>query len=372
MKKSFCEAAVICMAALTPLAAGPNDTDWISLFNRVDLKDWDIKFTGSALNVNYKNTFKVKDSLLIVDYSEYTGFSNQWGHAANKTRPYSYYLLRAEYSPGATQVSGGPSWAVQNNGLMLHSQSMASMTMNQDYPISMETQILGSKNGTGATMNLCTPGTAFYNAQTGGSVNTTHCVTASNSPGPAADAWGWGTVLVLGDSIIRHYNKNGASGTPVFTYYRPVYYSGNVLNPPANTPANGTALKSGYISIQAESAPYRFRRIELVNLEGCMTQGNPNYKSYFVRHDAAACNTVNVGQAAGMDPGFAVSPAIASFAPARQARRIGLFANDGSRVSSLEIPSGAREVRMPALRSGVYFVRLQAAQGVVTRRLAIY
>jgi hypothetical protein len=370
--KAIWRIAVIVAASVSWAVSGPNDTDWIQLFNRVDLKDWDIKFTGRQLNENYKNTFKVQDSLLIVDYSGYTGFNNEWGHAANKTRPYSFYLLRAEYSPGANQVSGGPSWAIQNNGLMLHSQSMASMTLNQDYPISMETQLLGSKNGTGQTMNLCTPGTAFYTAQTGGSANTTHCINASGTTPPATDTWAWATVLVLGDSIIRHYARNGATGTPSLTYYRPVYWGGNVNNPPAGTPANGTALKSGYISIQAESAPYRFRRIELVNLEGCMTQGNPNYKSYFVKHDAAACNAVNVGQAAGTDPGFHVGPSVASFAPAREPRRLEVFGSDGRRVSSVDVPAGAREARMPQLVRGVYHARLSAAQGAVTRRLAVY
>ncbi|MEO7425056.1 MAG: DUF1080 domain-containing protein, partial [Fibrobacteria bacterium] len=284
LKGHSIKCGVILGLAASAISAGPNDTDWISLFNRVDLKDWDIKFAGHQLNDNYKNTFKLQDSMMVVDYSGYTSFSNEYGHMAYKVRPFSFYLLRAEYSPGANQVSGGQSWAIQNNGLMLHAQSMATMTLNQDYPISLETQLMGSK-GSSSTMNLCTPGTAFYNAQTGGSVNTTHCVNATNSPGPTSDNWAWATVLVMGDSVIRHYNKNNATGTPVFTYYRPVYYAGNVINPPAGTPANGTPLKSGYITIQAESAPYRFRRIELVNLEGCMTVGSANYKSYFVHND---------------------------------------------------------------------------------------
>lgn len=368
--KAFGACVGIVAMALSSGFCGPNDTDWVQLFNRVDLKDWDIKFTGHQLNDNYKNTFKVQDSLLIVDYSGYTGFNNEWGHAANKTRPYSYYLLRAEYSPGANQVSGGPSWAVQNNGLMLHAQSIASMTLNQDYPISLECQLKGSKNG--ATLNLCTPGTAYYATATGGSVNTTHCTDISGSPAPAADAWAWATALVMGDSIIRHYNGKGAAGNPVLTYYRPVYWTGNVNNPPAGTPANGTALKSGYITIQAETAPYRFRRIELVNLEGCMTPGNANYKSYFVHNDPAACNAVNVGQAAGTDPKFAVSPSFATFAPARVSRRIEIFGSDGRQVSGLEIPAGAVEARMPKLIGGVYYAKLSAAQGAVTRRLAIY
>jgi hypothetical protein len=365
---------VILGLAASAISAGPNDTDWISLFNRVDLKDWDIKFTGHELNDNYKNTFYVKDSLLIVDYSGYTSFNNEWGHAANKTRPYSYYLLRAEYSPGANQVSGGPSWAVQNNGLMLHSQSMASMSLKQDYPFSLECQLKGSKNG--ATLNLCTPGTAYYNTVSGGSVNTTHCtdISASSSPAPAADAWAWASALVLGDSIIRHYNGKGAGGTPVLTYYRPVYNNadGKVGNAPSNMPANGTPLKSGYISIQAETAPYRFRHIELVNLEGCMTVGSANYKSYFVHNDPAACATTDVGQGAGMDPRFSVTPAIASFAPARESRRLEIFQYGGRLLSSLEVPLGAREIRLPLLPTGVYFARLAAGHGSVTRRLAVY
>ncbi len=330
-----------------------------------------MKFAGYPLNTNFKNTFKVQDSLMIVDYSGYTSFSTEYGHMAYKVRPFSYYLLRAEYSPGTNQVSGGQGWAVQNNGLMLHAQSMASMTLNQDYPISLEAQLLGSKNSANS-LNLCTPGTAFFNTPTGGSVNTTHCINASNSPAPASDAWAWGAVLVMSDSIIRHYAKNNAVGTPVLTYYRTVYYAGNVTNPPAGTPANGTPLKSGYITVQAESAPYRFRHIELVNLEGCMTVGNANYKSYFVYNDPAACNTVNVGQAAGLEPQFTVSPRVASFAPARESRRIEIFQNDGRLLSTLEVPFGAREIRLPEMPRGVYFAKLAAVHGAVTRRLAVY
>lgn len=368
--KTFGVVIGVGLAALSQGVCGPNDTDWVQLFNRVDLKDWDIKFTGHQLNDNYKNTFHVQDSVLMVDYSSYTSFNNEWGHAINKTKAYSYYLLRAEYAPGANQVSGGPSWAIQNNGLMLHSQSMASMTLNQDYPISLECQLMGSK-GSSSTLNLCTPGTAFYDNPTGGSVDVNHCTNAKNSPAPATDVWTWGSALVMADSIIRHYNGKGAVGNPVITYYRTVYYGGNVNNGPANTPANGTPLKSGYIAIQAETAPYKFRHIELVNLEGCMTPGNPNYKSYFVHNDPAACNVTNVGQPAGEDARFAISPRFATFAPARESRRMEIFGGDGRRISSLEVASEARETAMPKLSSGVYYVKLSAARGSLTKRLAI-
>ena len=52
---------------------------------------------------------------------------------------------------------------------------------------------------------------------------------------------------------------------------------------------DGTPLTGGYISIQAETAPIDFRKIELLNLEGCMDPKAPNYKSYFVKSNPAMC-----------------------------------------------------------------------------------
>jgi Domain of Unknown Function (DUF1080) len=290
--------AAILLAAIAGFqTASAEDSTWIQLFNGKDLSDWDIKFTKSALNVNFKNTFKVVDSAISIDYSEWTTFNGEFGHAANKTKPYSHYLLRVEYQVGQKQVAGGPGWAVQNNGLMLHSQSMATMTPNQDFPISLETQLLGAGNvesNKTNTMNLCTPGTAFYNTPTGGSVNGEHCVPSTATNRPAPGTWAWVSVSVMGDSIIRHYNQKSPTGTPVFTYYRPVYWAGFVLNPPSGTPANNTPLKSGYIAIQAETHPYKFRKIELLNLEGCMDKSSASYRTYFVKNNQAACATTGL------------------------------------------------------------------------------
>ena len=48
-------------------------------------------------------------------------------------------------------------------------------------------------------------------------------------------------------------------------------------------------LTGGYISIQAETAPIDFRKIELLNLEGCMNPAAASYKSYFVKSNPAMC-----------------------------------------------------------------------------------
>jgi hypothetical protein len=52
---------------------------------------------------------------------------------------------------------------------------------------------------------------------------------------------------------------------------------------------DGMPLTGGYISIQAETAPIDFRKIELLNLEGCMNPAAASYKSYFVKSNPAMC-----------------------------------------------------------------------------------
>ena len=87
------------MAALLAgaAAARAEDSAWVDYFNGKDLNDWDFKFAGHPAGENYNKTFTVTDGILNVDYSGWTAFGVAFGHAINKTRTWSYYLLRAEY-----------------------------------------------------------------------------------------------------------------------------------------------------------------------------------------------------------------------------------------------------------------------------------
>ena len=58
----------------------PEKDKWISLFNGVDLEDWEVKIKGHPLGENWNNTFTVIDSAIRVDYSSYTTFDNSFGH----------------------------------------------------------------------------------------------------------------------------------------------------------------------------------------------------------------------------------------------------------------------------------------------------
>ena len=339
-----------------PRAQTPADTAWINLIQ--NFSDWDLKLRYQNLNVNWNNTFQMVGGVLTVDYSNYVDFTNEpFGHACYKVRPFSYYYLRAEYQVWGNQVPLGPGWALQNNGFMLHSQSMASMGLNQDFPMSLEAQLLGPGNGS-STMNLCTPGSAFYTTATGGTVNLNHCINATSQPRAAVNT-GWQPVsaLVLADSVVRHYVNN----VLVLTYYRTVQYQGNVSGNTI-TITNNAPLNQGYITIQAESHPYRFRRIDVVNLMGCMTVGNANYKSYLIKHDPNACATTGVHEVearASMRLAFA-GRSVSALGSGNVTLEV--FGMNGKSVGSL---SGKAPLtwNMPIPRAGVYYVKAFTEKG---------
>ena len=95
------------------------------------------------------------------------------------TKSYSHYLVAVEYRFVGEQCKGGPDWAWKNSGVMLHCQPPETMLKDQDFPISIEEQLLGGPpTGDRHTANLCTPGT---NVVMNGKLFTAHC-TQSNSP----------------------------------------------------------------------------------------------------------------------------------------------------------------------------------------------
>jgi hypothetical protein len=259
----------------------PGAHEWIPLFNGRDLADWTIKFAKHDLGENLYNTFRVEDGLLKVRYDQWPSFGGEFGHIFYKDA-FSYYLLAAEYRFVGEQVEGGPAWASRNNGLMLHSPPPRTMLKDQDFPIALEVQLLGGLGkGSRTTANLCTPGThVVFN----GRLHTAHC-TNSTSQTYDGDRWVRVEVLVHGGELIRHV----VEGQAVLEYSRPQIGGGQVSPVDPAVKVDGTPLTAGYISLQAETAPIDFRRVELVNLEGCTDPRSSSYKSYIVKSNPAMC-----------------------------------------------------------------------------------
>ncbi len=132
---------------------------WKQLFNGKDLNGWIVKIKGHDLNDNFGNTFRVVDGKMVVSYDQYDSFREQYGHIFYK-KPFAYYLLAVEYRFVGKQAKGGQGWAYKNSGIMLHCQPPATMLKDQDFPISIEDQLLGGDStGERPNCNVCTPGT---------------------------------------------------------------------------------------------------------------------------------------------------------------------------------------------------------------------
>ena len=232
--------------------AAQKNMKWKQLFNGKDLSDWQLKIRYHKLNDNFGNTFQVKDGNIQVRYDDYTKFNEQFGHLFYK-EPFSSYLIGVEYRFVGDQVNEGPGWAYRNSGIMVHGQDPASMTLDQDFPNSIEVQLLGG-NGKDerSTANLCTPGTQF---EINGKIVKQHC-TNSTSKTYHGNQWVRAEVLVLKDSLIVHY----VNGEEVMRYGKPQL-------DPVKGSEQGELLKSGSISLQSESHPVDFRKVEILDLE---------------------------------------------------------------------------------------------------------
>ena len=263
--------------------AQPDTEDWVSLFNGKDLDDWIVKIRGHETGENFANTFRVEDGLMLVSYEGYgDDYGDRFGHIFYK-KPYSHYRVRIEYRFVGEQAAGAPDWATRNSGVMVHSQDPYSMPAGQDFPISLEVQFLGGL-GDGKdrpTANMCSPGTHI---EYRGEFTETHCID-SGSPTFHGDQWVTVEALVLGSSRIVHF----VNGDAVMEYGNLTFGGGVVSGHKPEMKPDGEPISSGYIALQSESHPIQFRKVELLNLEGCMDTKATNYKRYFVESDPATC-----------------------------------------------------------------------------------
>ena len=269
----------LCVAA----QAAPGEEEWIALFNGRDLTGWTPKITNHALGDNYADTFRVENGTIRVSYDDYDAFDGRFGHLFYE-KPFSYYRLVIEYRFVGEQAPKGPgNWALRNSGVMFHSQDPSTMTRAQNFPISIEAQFLGglSDGKARSTLNVCTPGTEIVFQ---GALLPTHCHN-SGSATFDGDQWVRAEIVVLGSEKITHI----VGGKTVLEYSKPQFGGGAVNEfAPAAKP-DGQLIEGGYLALQSESHPIEFRKVELLNLAGCMDEKAANYKSYYVKSVPTQC-----------------------------------------------------------------------------------
>lgn len=248
--------------------ATPEKEGWRPLFNGRNLDGWIYKERGSELGVDPASTVKVEDGVIRMDYSGWDSFEGRFGHLFHEV-PFDRYRVRVVYRFLGDQVKGGPGWAYRNSGIMLHCQDPKSMRTDQDFPVSVEVQLLGgSGSGKRSTANLCTPGT---NVEMKQEVVTRHC-TNSRSETFHGDQWVTAEVEVLGNESITHY----VNGVEVMKYQRPQL---DPNDPDAQTLMRirdgDVMLDRGWISLQGESHPVEFKSVEIRPLPAAAPGGAP-------------------------------------------------------------------------------------------------
>jgi hypothetical protein len=117
-----------------------------------------------------------------------------------------------------------------------------------------------------------------------GELFTTHCQ-SSTAKTYHGDQWVRAEMEVLGDTSIKHIME----GQTVLEYQKPQFGGGNVSKHDETLFADGQPITEGWISLQAESHPLEFRKVELLNLKGCMDPEAANFKSYYVEPDPSQC-----------------------------------------------------------------------------------
>lgn len=251
------------LACLLPLMAygddDPKKGEWIQLFNGKNLDGWTPKIRYYELGENFGNTFRVENGLLKVGYEAYDKFDNRFGHLFYE-EAYSNYRIGCEYRFVGKQCAGGPGWAIRNSGIMVHGERPETMAKDQDFPVSIEIQLLGG-DGVAArpTANLCTPGTHVYKD---GMLFKPHC-TKSSSKTYHGDQWVRVEVEVRGNDSIKHI----IDGQVVLEYSKPQLDDSEAHSKQLAEKQGTLMLSGGTISLQSESHPVEFRKVELMVLE---------------------------------------------------------------------------------------------------------
>jgi hypothetical protein len=243
-----------------PLNTTNKDNEWQSLFNGKNLDGWVVKINHHELGDNYANTFRVVDGKIQVNYDDYGAFNEQFGHMFYK-EPFSSYHLKFEYRFTKQWLKDAPEYAFRNSGVMFHSQDPKTILKDQDWPISVEFQLLADA-GDGQprpTGNMCSPGTdVFIN----GEKYPQHCINSSSKTYGLAE-WISAELIVYRDSLVIHV----INGDNVLQYTKPQIGGGVVNGSDPAVKIDGKPLTGGYIALQSEGHGVEFRNIKIKKLD---------------------------------------------------------------------------------------------------------
>lgn len=250
---------ILPMLALLGAAPAP-DAGWQRIFDGRTLAGWTPKITGRAVGEDPLGMFTVHQGAIRVSHANYRSFTGEFGHLFWKT-PLSAYRIRFDYRLFGAPLPGIKVWQTGNSGLMFHSQAPRTMRRDQDFPVSLEMQLLGiPRPEREPTANLCTPGTSVM---IDGKRDPRHCI-LSSSPLLPIGRWTHAELEVLPNGEITHF----IDGKAVLHYAAPELDPEDRDAQPLIAAAGGKVqLRQGYIALQSEGHQIEFRNIELRRLD---------------------------------------------------------------------------------------------------------
>jgi hypothetical protein len=236
-----------------------NEEKWEVLFNGKNLDGWIVKIHHHEVGDNYANTFRVKEGKIQVNYDDYKEFNERYGHLFYE-KPFSSFHLKFQYKFTDQWLKDAPDFTYRNSGIMFHSQAPQTILKEQDWPISVEYQMLASEdNGKPRpTGNMCSPGTDIIFS---GEIDPRHCI-ESSSKTYQWDEWVNGELIVYKDSLIIHK----VNGDTVLRYTKPQIGGGVANRYDPAIKVDGKALQEGYIGLQAEGQGIEFKEIKIKKL----------------------------------------------------------------------------------------------------------
>lgn len=256
--------AILAALAISGLAAcaalPPAGENWQPIFDGKSLKGWTPKIKGFPLGENWRNTFRVQDGSLAVNYGQYDLFGEHFGHLFYNERLTGAYRLRLEYRFATTHPSDTAAWAIANSGVMIFGQDPKGMAVDDSFPVSVEAQLLGPASGQERfNGNMCSPGT---NVVIDGKLETTHCINSKYVADPNGE-WVRFEIDVAKDGTVTQI----VNGTVTMVYSAvQLDPTGKMANSiPLVAAAGGKLLlDGGTISLQSEGNPIEFRKIEVL------------------------------------------------------------------------------------------------------------